>query len=265
MAGMDLNSTENIPESVKNNGFSVVLVEPQLGENIGAAARAMLNFGLTDLRLVNPRDGWPNKAATQNASGALDRDTDGLKSTVYATLEEAVADRTFVIATCPRLRGMVRDMLTPKAAARELHRVAERGDKTAVIFGPERAGLKNDHVALAHTQVIFPTNPTFSSLNLAQAVLLMAYEFFDYADETPEAYLRDSGVPGADQAAVEHLAQHLLSELDASGFFRSPGHKPVMVRNLRSLIARARMTTQEAHTVRGMIKALVRGRQSCLK
>lgn len=257
MAGTDITAGADVPDAVRDHAFAVVLVDPQMGENIGATARAMLNFGLTDLRIVNPRDGWPNVAASANASRAFD---DGVIPTVYDTLDDALADRTFILATCPRLRDMTKDMLRPKAAAHELHRVVARGDRAALMFGPERAGLNNDQVALAHAQVAFPTNPKFSSLNLAQAVLLMAYEFYAHADDVPQAYLRDSGVPAATRESVGYLEQHLADELEEAEFFRSPGHKPVMLRNLRTLVARSRLTEQEVHTLRGVIKSLARGR-----
>jgi tRNA/rRNA methyltransferase len=188
------------------NQPAIVLVQPQLGQNIGTAARAMLNFGLTDLRLVAPRDGWPNPAAGPAASGAdivLDR------AQLYATLAEATADCTHVYATTVRKRGLVKPVLTPEAATRQMR--SEPG-QAAIVFGPERAGLETEDVALARTIVTVPINPAFGSLNLAQAVILVTYEWSKgEALASPPATTLE---PPAPQADLEGLIDHRDRLLD---------------------------------------------------
>ena len=234
--------------------FAVVLVEPQLGENIGMCARAMWNCGLDDLRLVSPRYGWPSESAVKSASGA-DPVIDGAR--VYETTRDAVADLNFVLATTARPRDMTKQVFTPEAAARDLRERTASGQKTGVLFGKEAMGLSNDDVALADAVLTVPLNPAFTSLNLAQAVLLMGYEWFKQADETPGKELRMPGdTRPASKDEMQHLFEHLEDELDARGFLRVPEKRPTMVRNIRNLLWRAEMTEQEARTFRGIIKAL---------
>ena len=231
----------------------IILVAPQLGENIGTAARAMLNCGLTALRLVAPRDGWPSEKARAAASGA-DVVIDG--ACVFASLTEALADCTVVYATTVRARGMVKPVVTPRHAAAEMRALIAGGSHVGVLFGPERMGLTNDDVALADTIITAPLNPGFGSLNLAQAVLLVGYEWFQAGDATlPRDLDYGASVP-ARRAELLRLFAHLEQELDAGGFFRTEDKRPSMIRNIRSLVARAAPSDQEVRTLHGIITAL---------
>lgn len=231
--------------------IALILVAPQMGENIGAAARAMANFGLRDLRLVNPRDGWPNDAAQAMSSGAFAHMDD---VRLYDTLEAALHDINYAYATTARPRDMVKPVLTPREAANEVH---ARGDafKTAFVFGGERAGLDNDDVARCHAIVSAPTNPDFSSLNLGQGVLMMAYEVFMSAHTAAEPLAQDAHLP-APQADFDNLFTRLEETLESGGFFRDEGLRPKVTRNLRNTLTRARMTEQEINTFHGVIRAL---------
>jgi tRNA/rRNA methyltransferase len=235
-------------------GPAVILVEPQLGENIGTAARAMFNCGLTEMRLVKPRDGWPNKKATAAASGA---DVVLEKARLFDRVEDAIADLRHVYATTARDRYMVKRILTPRFAAAEMRQFMAAGEGCGILFGPERTGLVNDHIALADTVLTVPLNPAFSSLNLAQAVLLIGYEWFTAGDETPGEQL----VTGHSQVATkEELLRffgHFEEELDRSGFLRTADKRPGMIRNLRNLFQRAQPTAQELRTLHGVITAFV--------
>ena len=238
-------------------GPAVILVVPQMGENIGTAARAMLNFGLHDLRLVAPRDGWPNPKAVAAASGA---DEVLAAARLCDTEEEATGDLNAVYATTARLRDMIKPVLTPAAAAEDMRARHQRGETTGILFGGERAGLSNDDAVLAHALVRVPVNPAFASLNLAQAVLLMGYEWFRAGDTTPGTVL-DLGVTRPASASELHgLFDHLESELDAAGFLYPPEKRPAMVRNLRTMLLRAGLTEQDVRTLRGVVTALARGR-----
>lgn len=237
---------------------AVILVEPQLGENIGFAARAMANCGLRDLRLVRPREPWPNPRARAAASGA-DAVIDGAR--VFESTAEAVADLRLLYATSARRRDQVKPVLTPRAAAPRLRAAAAAGDPSGVVFGPERTGLDNDDVARADALVVVPLDPAFTSLNLGQAVLLVAYEWYQSGDETPGEELPLTDSRPADQEELEGFFEHLFSELDASGFLRVVEKRPIMVRNLRNLFLRARPTEKEVRTLRGVVKALVRERR----
>jgi len=235
---------------------AVVLVRPQLGQNIGMAARAMLNCGLDDLRLVAPRDGWPNPDATAAAVGA---DWVVERARVYDDCRAAVAEMARVYATSARPRDQVKRVLTPRAAGPDLH-AATRGDgPAAVLFGPEKAGLENDEIALADTVIQVPLNPGFTSLNLAQAVLLVAYEWWTAADVTPgEQLLAGAGPSGrpATQAELEGFFRRLEDSLEATGYFNIPDKRPAMVRNLRNVFARARLTKAEVESLQGVVSAL---------
>ena len=237
----------------------VILVRPQLGENIGAASRAMANFGLSRLRLVRPRGPWPSKAAQAMASGAgdiLDQ------AEIFATVEEAIADLTRVYATTARPRDMVKPALTAASGARRLLREARAGRRIGVLFGPERTGLTNDEVALADATMMIPANPAFASLNLAQAVLVVGYELFSAAAKRrPETLALRRGAQAASREALLHLFRHLEDELDRCGFLRNREKRPRMVRNLRNIFVRADLTDQEVRTLRGVIKELVLGRR----
>ncbi len=235
-------------------GPPVILHQPQLGENIGLAARAMLNCGLSEMRLVAPRDGWPNERAVAAASGAH-LVIDGAK--VFATLPDALADLTHVFATTARPRDMVKPVLTPKAAAIGLRTLIADGKKPGLLFGPERMGLTNDDIPLADTIVAVPLNPAFSSLNLAQAVLLVGYEWLQAADATPDHQHWGGGDEPAAKAELMNFMERFEAELDDCGFLRNLDQRPTMVRNLRNLFQRARPTSQELRTLHGAIRCLV--------
>jgi tRNA/rRNA methyltransferase len=247
---------------VRTDGESpaVILVEPQLGENIGMVARAMLNCGLTDLRLVKPREKWPNVKAEKTASGAsvvLEN------ARVFDSTAEAVADLTFVMATTARARDMTKDVFTAHAAAAEMRACIAQDIKCGVLFGKEAVGLHNDDVALADAILMVPLNPAFSSLNLAQAVLLMGYEWFQSAvAQPPTSFEVRLDTRLATKEELLGLFEHLEGELDDCGFLALPDKRPTMVRNLRNMFQRARMTDQEVRTLRGVIAGLVTKRKS---
>ena len=227
---------------------AIVLVRPQLGENIGKAARAMLNFGLTELRLVAPRDGWPNPSAGPAASGA-DVVLEGAR--VFASVADAVADCAHVYATTVRKRGVTKPVLTPEAAAREIRGAPGR---SAILFGPERSGLETDDVALARAIVTVPINPEFGSLNLAQAVILLAYEWSK--GEALATPTEEEIEPPAPQAELEGLIGQLDAMLEPSGFYHPPERAPATRRTLRTLLTKPGWSAQEIRTLRGVLAAL---------
>ena len=227
---------------------SIVLVRPQLGENIGKAARAMLNFGLTDLRLVAPRDGWPNPQAGPAASGA---DLVLERARVFDTVADAVADCGHVYATTVRKRGVTKPVVAPEEAARAM-RVGS--GRSAILFGPERSGLETDDVAVARTIVTVPINPEFGSLNLAQAVILLAYEWSkgEALASPPEVELD----PPAPQEELDGMIAQLDGMLDATGYFFPPDRTPATRRMLRTLLTKPGWSSQEIRTLRGVLSAL---------
>lgn len=231
-------------------GPAIILVEPQLGENIGTAARAMMNCGLGDLRLVRPRDGWPSDKAIAAASGA---DTVLAKARLYPDIPAAIADLVHVYAATARDRGMVRREVTPRHGAQEMRKRLAAGEACGVLFGPERTGLLNDDVALADTVLTVPLNPGFSSLNLAQAVLIIGYEWFTSGTAGPPETLRRGGSRPATKEELLNFLEHLEEELIRSGFLRNRESRPSMVRNLRSLFQRAQCTEQELRTLHGVV------------
>jgi tRNA/rRNA methyltransferase len=231
----------------------VILVRPQLGENIGMAARAMLNCGLSTLRLVAPRDGWPNERAQRAASGA---DVVLEHTEVFETVGAAVADLGRVVATTARNRELTQRILTPRRAAAEMHGWIGAGDRVGILFGPERTGLENDDMVHADTALSIPLNPQFSSLNIAQAVLLVAYEWTTAAQDAPAERMSDHATRPANKEELANLFEHLERALDQSGFLRNKDMRPSMVLNLRALLQRAEMTEQEARTFHGVIKFL---------
>lgn len=236
--------------------FSVILCNPQMGENIGAAARAMFNFGLNDLRLVNPRDGWPNERADTMSTGALELMP---PVQVFDTLPQAVADLHFVLGTTARSRAMVKPVYTPQSAMAEVYVRNASGQKTGILFGAERSGLLNDEIAACHGIITIPTNENFTSLNLGQSVLLMAYEWMRGAHNAPNGKVLDYGdSPPASQKEQESFLSRLESELEDSGFFRSEELKPTMKRNVRNIFTRADVTEQELRTLHGIITSLKR-------
>ncbi|MDE2690020.1 MAG: RNA methyltransferase [Acidobacteriota bacterium] len=230
----------------------IVLVGPQMGENVGAAARAMLNCGLTELRLVSPRDGWPNERAQAMATGASREVVD--RARVFDNAAEAVADLHRVYATTARRRDMLKPAIDPRELALEIRERAARGQRSGVLFGPERAGLDNDDVALASHIVHIPLNPGYSSLNLAQAVLLVAWAWFEGASgaATPPPDQRSA----ATSAQLVNLFEHLEQELDASGFLRVAEKRGIMVRNLRSILHRAELREHEVRALHGVVSSL---------
>jgi tRNA/rRNA methyltransferase len=244
---------------------AIILVEPQLGENIGQTARAMANFGLTALRLVAPRDGWPNEKAVAAASGAMDIIAG---AELFPTLEAAIADLHYVAATTARIREMVKPVVSPESAVRLMAEKTAQGERCGVLFGRERSGLENDEAALADCLVIAPVNPAFASLNLAQAVLLVSYEWrklvagdslgrataFD--GPAREGLHLNKSVP-ASRSELFAFFQHLEAELEAGGFFKTDDKRSSVIRNIRNMFERASLTEQEVRTLRGMIVALV--------
>jgi tRNA/rRNA methyltransferase len=237
---------------------AIILVETQLGENIGAAARAMANFGLADLRLVAPRDGWPNEAATRAASRA---DHVLGAARVFATLAEAIEDCGTVLATTARPRGFVKPVIGPAEAARDSLARAGSGVRTGILFGRERIGLMNDEIALADAIVTLPIDPRFASLNIAQAVLILAYEWRLAATGGALPFAAEDRSPPATKADLLGLFEHLEAALDAATYFRPPEMRSVMARNLRGILQKAGLTTQEVRTLRGVVAAL-EGRQT---
>jgi tRNA/rRNA methyltransferase len=236
---------------------AVILHTPQLAENIGSVARVMGNFGLSELRLVTPRDGWPQARAWASASGA-DWPLDNAR--VFGSLEAAIADRQLVLATTARNREIKLPVMTPREAAARLREAAANGVETAILFGGERAGLETQDIALCQGVITIPIDPKFHSLNLAQAVAVTAYEWRTAAlDAAPPRFAHMEVAP-ADQAALAGLYGHLEAELEAGGFFHPPEKKPSMVQNLRAIFGRAGLSDQEVRTLRGVITALTRGR-----
>ena len=248
--GADLAPIENSPV--------VVLVRPQLADNIGACARAMANGGLFHLRLVAPRDGWPQHKAWRNSSGAhriLD------EAQVFDSVAEAVADLHRVFATCPRPRHIIKPVLTARGAAVELRAIGARALRAGVLFGPERAGLDNDDMAHADALVRYPLNPAFLSLNLAQAVMVVAYEWWLVDDGTSPRALMTNETRVATKAELENFLTHLVDQLDACGFLRNLPKRPGMVRNIRHLFERGEVTEQELRTLHGVVTELAIGRR----
>ncbi len=251
MAGTD--RTRKRPRETAGNQPAVILVEPQLGENIGAAARAMLNCGLTELRLVNPRDGWPSEKAAAAASGA---DAVLKKAKLYSSTAEAVADLRYVFAATARERDMTKPVATPRQAARAMRRHAANKHRCGVLFGPERRGLTNDDVVLADTLLVAALNPSFRSLNLAQAVLVVGYEWFMAGPQAPLEKMQKGGAAPATRRELADFFAHLESELDRTGFLHVAEKRPGTVRNIRNIFQRAKLMDHEARTLHGILVAL---------
>ena len=236
---------------------SIILSHPQLGENIGAAARAMANFGLGDLRLVQPRSGWPNEKARAMAAGAASVVEDAM---LFPTVREGLGDLQLVFATTARERGITKEVITPAEAARRLRAASARGEKTGILFGNERAGLDNDEISLCDCVVTIPT-AQFASLNLGQAVLLLSYEWFRAGDATPPSRIEHGALhrkPSREE--LYGLFDHLERELLEKGFLFPPDKVDAMARAIRATLHRARLTYQEVQTLRGMIVALAKGK-----
>lgn len=232
---------------------AIILVEPQMGENIGAAVRAMANFGLKDLRLIAPRDGWPNERAEAVSAGGLAHIN---AVNVYSTLAAAIADCQFVLATTARRRDMVKPVYTLSGAVRECHDRQAGGQKTAVLFGRERNGLENDEIAMTQGVINVPANPDFASINLAQTVLLMGYEWFQQADDRPGKFTEYGGGERASSEQLEQFLKRLDAELLEGGFFRSEGLRPTMKRNIANIFTRIDFTEQELNTLQGILSCL---------
>jgi tRNA/rRNA methyltransferase len=236
---------------------AIILVEPQLAENIGMAARAMANFGLSELRLVAPRNGWPKKGAHAAASGASHL-LEAAK--LYATAREAVADLQFVLATTARERGQMKRVFGPEEAAGETRRRLAAGQGVGILFGRERVGLENDEVALADAILTFPVDPRYSSVNLAQAVLLVSYEWFKGATGGALPFGTDRRSPPAPREMVLSFFDYVEAELDAVNFYPED-KKPVMARNMRDIFHRLELSEQEVRTLRGAFRAIAEGRR----
>ena len=236
---------------------AVILVNPQMGENIGAAARAMLNFGLTDLRLVKPRDGWPNPKAVSMAAGANSLIEN---ARLFETTAEAVADLTHLMSATARRRELEVPVIGTGDAGPMFHAWQNAGHKTGILFGPEKAGLTNDDVVLTDYILTYPINPAFQSLNLGQAVGVFSYIWKSSEDSAPPALFQKDISPPASREDLVRMFEHLEDELTKSGFFYPPAKVDLMRRNIRAPFTRAKMTEQEVRTMRGMIKAIAKGR-----
>ena len=236
------------------SGPAIILIDPQLGENIGMVARAMLNCGLTDLRLVRPRDGWPSEKAAKASSGA---DLVLEKARIFNYTSEAIGNLSLVFAATKRERDMTKRAVTLEKAAKEIVDVGRIG--CGVLFGGEANGLTNDDVSLANSVLTISLNPEFSSLNLSQAVLLIAYEIFKIKSGTASTQFAIQTNCQANKKEMLGLFNHLENALDDSGFFHVREKRPIMVRNLRNLIQRADPTEQEVRTLRGVISSLKKG------
>jgi len=255
MPGAGTDKTRNWIEAP---GPIIVLVEPQLGENIGAAARVMANFGLARLRLVKPRDGWPNIHAQRSASGA-DRILE--TTALFDNVEAAIADCTVVLATTARAHDQAKPVLGPEAAAEFLAPHVGAGENVAVLFGRERYGLENHEVALADRVVTFPINPAFASLNLAQAVALVAYEWFKQASGGALPFAMPQKSEPAPKQQIEAFFGNLERQLDLIEYFRPLDKRATMLVNLRNIFARMQPTQQDIQTLHGIVVALTEGRK----
>jgi tRNA/rRNA methyltransferase len=244
--------TDRTREKV-SGGPTIVLVDAQLGENIGTSARAMLNGGLVDMRLVRPRDGWPNEKAVSAASGA---DTVLESARLFENTASAIADCHRVYATTARRRDMIGSVLTPRHAASDMREAIGRGQRCAVLFGAERRGLTNDDISHSDAIIEVPLNPSFSSLNLAQAVLIIAYEWFQAGQPKPDSLLRLGNTRPATKSELMGFFEHLEGELDRCGFLQVKEKRPTMVRNIRNLFQRAQLSEQEVRTLRGIVTGL---------
>jgi tRNA/rRNA methyltransferase len=228
----------------------IVLVRPQLGENIGKAARAMLNFGLTEMRLVSPRDGWPNPSAGPAASGA---DQVLERAAVFESVAEAVGDCAHVYATTVRKRGVTKPVLTPEVAARD---IATQAGRSAILFGAERSGLETADVALARAIITVPVNPDFSSLNLAQAVILCAYEWSRHRELAMPP--REELLPPAPHEELEGLIAHFGELLETKGYFAPKSRAEATRLTLRNVLTKPGWNHLEVRTLRGVLSALAR-------
>ncbi|MFT0861199.1 RNA methyltransferase [Ancylobacter sp. G4_0304] len=253
MPGAGTDSTKPWPEG----GPVVILVEPQLGENIGSAVRAMGNFGVSRLRLVNPREGWPNPKAVTFASGA-DRILEGAE--LFPDVRSAIADLSFVAATTARERGMQKPVFGADQLAGEIISRKAAGNEVGLLFGRERTGLYTDEVSLADVIVTLPVNPAFASLNLAMAVTVICYEWFKLATGGALPFVQPDRYQMADKGDLLAFFDHVERELEQAAFFRSKEKQPSTTRNIRDIFHRVGLTRQDIATLHGMVTALVEGR-----
>lgn len=247
---------------------AIILVEPQLADNIGMVSRAMANFGLDELRLVAPRDGWPNEKARIAASGANYIIDD---AQAHATFEDSIADLNWVAATTARQRDLRKPVLSPEATIKEIKTRIARGERCGILFGRERNGLETSEIANADAIVMIPVNSRFASLNLAQATLLLGYEWMrtnddaslgrvtTYEQPVQEGLYLNRDKP-ATKAEMEGLYAHLEAELERLGFFNTPHKRPTVVRNIRTMLGRMQATEQEVRTLRGIVATLAQGK-----
>ena len=256
MTGAGTNSTMPAMEG----GPAIVLVRPQLAVNIGMCARAMANFGLSDLRLVSPREGWPRTRARRKGAYAAAAGAVHLleKATVFDSVEAAIADLNYVYATTARERGQLKRVVAPADAMPESYARTISGEKHGILFGPERTGLANEDIALADAVLTFPVNPAYASLNLAQAVLLCGYEWFN-AGNHPMPFVTPVRWPAAERKSVLAFFEFLEGRLDSAGYFRPVSKRPVMQRNLRNLFHRMSMTEADVRSLWGMVVRLTEG------
>ena len=259
---MSGSGTDKTKTGVELAGPIVILVEPQLGENIGMAARAMGNFALTRLRIVNPRDGWPNVSAQRAAAGA-DHILDRVE--LFDSVERAVADLTLLFATTARAHDQAKPVVAAPAAAGEIAAEIAGGGKAGILFGRERYGLQNEEVALANRIITFPVNPGFASLNLAQAVLLIGYEWFKLATQGALPFAMPERSERASQHQMQAFFDNLVRELDRVEFLRPAEKRETMLVNLRNIFARMDPTKQDMHTLHGVVMAIAEGRKGPAK
>jgi tRNA/rRNA methyltransferase len=257
-----MSGTDRTKTGLDLEGPAIILVEPQLGENIGMAARAMGNFALSRLRIVNPRDGWPNVAAQRAAAGA---DQILECAELFPTVEQAVADLDLLFATTARAHDQAKPVMGPQAAAQEIATHVVGGAKAGILFGRERWGLTNDEVARANRIVTFPVNPGFASLNLAQAVLLMGYEWFKHATGGELPFAMPERSERASQHQMDAFFDNLVRELDRVEFLRPAEKRDTMLVNLRNIFSRMEPTKQDMHTLHGVVMAIAEGRKGPAK
>jgi tRNA/rRNA methyltransferase len=257
-----MSGTDKTKSGVEIAGPIVILVEPQLGENIGMAARAMGNFALSRLRIVNPRDGWPNISAQRAAAGA-DHVLESVE--LFETVEQAVADCTLLFATTARAHDQAKPVVGPEIAAREISSDIAAGGTVGILFGRERYGLQNEEVGLANRIITFPVNPGFASLNLAQAVLLIGYEWFKLAARNTLPFAMPERSERASQHQMQAFFDNLVRELDRVEFLRPPEKRETMLVNLRNIFTRMEPTKQDMHTLHGVITAIAEGRKGPAK
>src|SRR6266704_3393092 len=259
---MSGSGTDKTKSGLDLTGPVVILVEPQLGENIGMAARAMGNFSLSRLRIVNPRDGWPNVSAQRAAAGA-DHILDHVE--LFETVEQAVADCTLLFATTARAHDQAKPVVAPEVVAREIAAEITGGGTVGILFGRERYGLQNEEVALANRIVTFPVNPGFASLNLAQAVLLIGYEWFKLATEAALPFAMPERSEPASQHQMQAFFENLVRELDKVEFLRPKEKRETMLVHLRNIFPRTDPTKQDMHTLHGVVMAIAEGRKGPAK